>query len=81
MLGLQVCATMPGLIRTLKKLPQSWMWWAMPVIPVLGRLRKKDCKFKASLGNLARRCFKKSQVWWHTLVILAFGRLRPEDHG
>jgi hypothetical protein len=24
-------------------------WWYMPVIPPLGRLRYKDCEFKASL--------------------------------
>jgi hypothetical protein len=26
--------------------------WCMLVIPVLGKLRQKDCKFKASLGYI-----------------------------
>lgn len=26
---------------------QSWLWWCMPVIPVLGKLRQKDPKFRS----------------------------------
>jgi hypothetical protein len=33
----------------------------MPIIPVLGRLRQENYKFKASLGYLARLCFKTSK--------------------
>jgi hypothetical protein len=34
----------------------------MPTVPVTpGRLRKYDCKFKASLGNIARPCLKKGE--------------------
>ena len=36
----------------------SQVWWCTPVIPVLGRLRQEDCRFKASLGNLVRPHFK-----------------------
>ena len=54
----------------------------MTVIPVLGRLRQEDPRFKASLSNLARPCFKiknKSQTRWHMLVNPELGRLRQED--
>jgi hypothetical protein len=33
----------------------------MSVIPALRRLRKEDCKFKASLDYLVRPCLKKTQ--------------------
>jgi hypothetical protein len=36
-----------------------WTCWTMAVIPALGRLKHDDCKFKASLGYIARPCFKK----------------------
>ena len=36
----------------------SWVWWHRAVIPILGRLRQEDHRFKASLSNLARPCFK-----------------------
>jgi hypothetical protein len=29
------------------------MWWPKLEIPTLGRLRHKDLKFKARLGNIA----------------------------
>jgi hypothetical protein len=28
----------------------SQSWWYMSIIPVLGRLKKEDCEFEASLG-------------------------------
>jgi hypothetical protein len=30
-----------------KNVDNSWAWWFTPIIPVLGRLRQKDCKFEA----------------------------------
>jgi hypothetical protein len=35
------CHTRPGRITSIKK-EKSWVWWYMPVIPALGRLRQKD---------------------------------------
>jgi hypothetical protein len=32
------------------------------LIPALGRLRKKDFEFKASLGYTARACLKKPNI-------------------
>jgi hypothetical protein len=34
------------------------MWWYMPVIPTLGRLRHKDSKLEASLAYIAKLCLK-----------------------
>ena len=59
----------------------------MLVIPVFGKLRQEDCRFAASLSNLAlhnlvKPCFKIKKInsaWWCTLVIPVLGRLRQED--
>jgi hypothetical protein len=37
------------------------MWWFTPVLSALERLRHKNFNFKASLGYLARCCFKKKK--------------------
>jgi hypothetical protein len=29
------------------------VWWYIPLIPVIGKLRQEDLKFKVNLGNLA----------------------------
>jgi hypothetical protein len=34
----------------------------MLVISALGRLRKEENKFKASMGSIVRPCFKKNQA-------------------
>jgi hypothetical protein len=34
------------------------MRWYTPIIPVLGRLRQNDLKFKAIQGYIARLCLK-----------------------
>ena len=31
-----------------------WVWWSQLIIPVLGRLKQEDYRFKASLSNLVR---------------------------
>jgi hypothetical protein len=38
---------------------ESWVWWCMPVIPALGRLRQEHLEFKASLSYLVRSYLKK----------------------
>jgi hypothetical protein len=43
----------------LKTVLLGQVWWCPPIIPVLGRLRQKDSKFKDSLGYIARPCLKK----------------------
>jgi hypothetical protein len=35
------------------------VWWLLPIIPVLGRLKQEDCKFKANLGYTEKHCLKK----------------------
>jgi hypothetical protein len=37
------------------------MWWCPPAILALGRLKQKDCEFKASLHYIARLSQKKTQ--------------------
>ena len=51
--------SIPGTAKK-KKNPQkiNQEWWHMPVIPVLGRLKQEDHRFKANLSNLVRHCFK-----------------------
>jgi ubiquinone/menaquinone biosynthesis C-methylase UbiE len=38
------------------------VWWYTSVIPVLGRLKQEDCKFKASLGYTVRVCLKQNKM-------------------
>jgi hypothetical protein len=33
----------------------------MPVVPAVGRLRQKDCEFKARLGYLVKPCLQKKK--------------------
>jgi hypothetical protein len=35
-----------------RKASETWTWWCMPIIPRFGRLRQKDCEFKANLGHI-----------------------------
>jgi hypothetical protein len=35
------------------------MWWCMPIIPALRRLRKEGHKFKVSLGYIESQCLRK----------------------
>jgi hypothetical protein len=43
-----------ALWRHLKNWTLSQVWWHMPVILALGRLREKDKKFKTGLGYTAK---------------------------
>jgi hypothetical protein len=41
---------MGGKVKTQDRqliLQQSWVWWVMPAIPVLGRLRQENDEIKA----------------------------------
>jgi hypothetical protein len=35
------------------------VWWYIPVIPAIRRLRWENPKFKPSLGYIVRPCLKK----------------------
>jgi hypothetical protein len=37
-----------GFLKKKKKTDKSQAWWNIPIIPALRRLRKENCKFKAS---------------------------------
>jgi hypothetical protein len=37
-----------------KMLRKSWVWWCIPVISALGRLRQEDFKFNGSLFYVAK---------------------------
>jgi hypothetical protein len=39
----------------------SWVWWRVPVIPALGRLRLENHEFKAILGDMARPYIQKKK--------------------
>jgi hypothetical protein len=38
------------------------VWWYMPVIPTLGRMKQGNLEFKARLGYIVRSCLKKSRA-------------------
>jgi hypothetical protein len=44
----------------------------MSVILLLGRLRKEDCKFKASLGYRAKLCPKKKKKKKKVLKVIIY---------
>jgi hypothetical protein len=37
------------------------MWWYIPIIPALRRLRQEDLKVETSLGYIVRPCLKKKK--------------------
>jgi hypothetical protein len=37
------------------------VWWYIPVIPAIRRLRWENPKFKPSLGYIVRPCLKKKK--------------------
>jgi hypothetical protein len=37
------------------------MWWCIPVIPALGRLRQEDHEFEVTMGYTVRLCLKNSK--------------------
>jgi hypothetical protein len=44
-----------------RRLPPGWAWWSRPVIPVLGRQRQEDGKFKARLSYTVRPRKKRKE--------------------
>jgi hypothetical protein len=38
-----------------------WVWWGIPVIPVLERLRQGDNEFQTSLDYIVRHSLKKTK--------------------
>jgi hypothetical protein len=41
--------------------PLLVVWWHMPIIPALGRLRQKDSEFEVILDYIVRTCLKKNK--------------------
>jgi hypothetical protein len=48
-------------LNVLEHLNQNRVWWQMPVVSALGRLRQEDHEFQASLGYIARPHVKKKK--------------------
>jgi hypothetical protein len=40
------------------------LWWPIPIIPALGRLREKGCEFEASLGYTAS--YRSARLYFKT---------------
>jgi hypothetical protein len=38
------------------------VWWYVPVIPALGKLRQEEPEFQASLGYMIRTYLKKKKI-------------------
>jgi hypothetical protein len=49
------------LLEGSKMLDVSQVWWLMPVVLPLQRLRQEDPEFHASVGYVARPCVKAKQ--------------------
>jgi hypothetical protein len=45
----------------LRKKTESQVWWCMPVIPELRKLRGEDVEFKASLSYTVRILFQETK--------------------
>jgi hypothetical protein len=45
----------------LKSACWSWVWWHMPIIPGVGKLRQEAYEFKASLNYIERPFLKKKK--------------------
>jgi hypothetical protein len=48
-------------ISLVKKSRMGWMWWCMPIIQALGRLRQEDCKLEGSMNNIIRSSLEKKR--------------------
>jgi hypothetical protein len=62
--------THSGLGNCLKVNLLSWVWWNMPAISALRRLRHEDHKFKANLDYIKRPRLKKyTYIYVHTIYM------------
>jgi hypothetical protein len=59
-------SVMPSPISTTSKIflehqDSTVVWWHMPIVPTLGRLRQEDSEFKASLGYNSETLSQKNK--------------------
>jgi hypothetical protein len=41
------------------------LFWPMPIIPALGKLRQEDLKLEDNLGYIARPCLQKKPTYYN----------------
>jgi hypothetical protein len=56
----------------------SWVWWSLPVIPALHRLRQEDSGFQTSLGYIVDFVSNKTEAGDESQVLAFFSKDIPE---